>query len=379
MNGLEEVLSVVRRHAAETDRDAAFPTDAMDAIRSSGLLGLPVPAEYGGQGGTLREVLDTSSALSRECLSVGMIYTMHCQQALTLVRFATSPLRERTLARIGAGELYLASVTTEPGTGGHLLSSESPLQENAATLRIDREAPIVTGGAYADGFLITMLAPGARTPHQVSLVFADREQLEVSVTGDWRPLGMRATHSVPLHLKGDVPAEQLVGTHGGFRAIAVSTFGPLAHLGWSACWLGAACGALERTVRMLRTRRERSTRDLTAEPLQLRLSRIRSRLDGVHAMLRHTAGVYEAAEDVSAAPVQLLLNGLKINASEQCFAAVNELVELAGLRDGYTGSSSLALERALRDLRSASLNYGNDRLHLVDGPLVLMDQEVRLA
>lgn len=77
--------------------------------------------------------------------------------------------------------------------------------------------------------------------------------------------------------------------------------------------------------------------------------------------------------------MQLLLNAVKVTASEQCYAAVDELVELAGLRHGYLRGSPLALERALRDLRSASLNYSNDRLHLADGALTLMDPEVRLA
>jgi acyl-CoA dehydrogenase len=37
------------------------------------------------------------------------------------------------------------------------------------------------------------------------------------------------------------------------------------------------------------------------------------------------------------------------------------------------------LERAFRDLRSASLNYGNDRLRRASGALALMDSEVHFA
>jgi acyl-CoA dehydrogenase len=58
---------------------------------------------------------------------------------------------------------------------------------------------------------------------------------------------------------------------------------------------------------------------------------------------------------------------------------VEELIELVGLRHGYLRNQPLALERALRDLRSASLNYGNDRLHLANGSLSLLDQETTLV
>jgi acyl-CoA dehydrogenase len=145
----------------------------------------------------------------------------------------------------------------------------------------------------------------------------------VSVLGGWDPLGMRATHSVPMRLTGAVPVTQIVGAPGGFRDIVTATFGPLAHLGWAAAWLGAA--------------------------------------------------------DLSAPPVRMLVNTLKVQAASQCFQAVDQLVEVVGLRHGYLRGSALGLERVFRDLRSASLNYADDRLRLANGVAVLLDPEVRLA
>ena len=65
-------------------------------------------------------------------------------------------------------------------------------------LFVDRDAPVVTGGAYADGFLITMRAAVEAAPNQVSLVYADRDQLEIQTRGTWDPLGMRATTYDPV-------------------------------------------------------------------------------------------------------------------------------------------------------------------------------------
>lgn len=376
--GLAEVRAVAREHAAETDRTAEFPAEALKALRRSGLLGLLVPAGYGGLGASTAEMLAITQELSRDCMSVGMVFTMHCQQVKAVVDHASDGLRTALLPRIARGEIYLGSVTTEAGKGGHLLSSEAELTGRATTLHLERTAPVVTGGAHADGFLITMQAPGAASPAEVSLVYAERDQLDIEVLGGWNPLGMRATHSIPLKLTGDIAADQVVGKHGGFREIAVRTFAPLAHLGWASAWLGTADGALERTVRHLRGERER--RDLRSELLLRRLSRVRQRLDTVDALVRHACAVLESdATDLTTPPVQLLLNAVKLTASEQCVAAVDELIEVAGLRHGYLKDSPLALERALRDLRSATLNYSNDRLHSADGTLVLMDQDVRHA
>lgn len=376
---LDGVLAVTKEHAERTDADATFPVEALDALRDSGLLGLVVPAEYGGMGGAIADMLDVTLALAREDMSVAMIFAMHCQQALTLVRHAGTELAAAVLPEIGRGRVYLGSVTTERGTGGHLLTSESATQGDDTYLKIDRDAPIVTGGPHADAYLVTALTPDATSPGQVSLVYAGRDQVDVDVLGGWQPLGMRATFSVPMRLAGQVPVGQVVGKPGGFREIVTGTFGPLAHLGWSAAWLGTAAGALARVVGHLRGASGRKQFDTTSELLLTGLAKVRGRIDTVHALLRHTLSVVDSSADLGAPPAQLLINTLKTVAAEQCYTAVDELIELVGLRHGYLTGSPLRLERALRDLRSASLNYGNNRLYLANGSLALLDQQVRLA
>ncbi|MGC9500924.1 acyl-CoA dehydrogenase family protein [Streptomyces sp. WG7] len=378
---LTPVLRAVERHAAENDEKAAFPLEALTAMRTSGFLGLLIPASYGGLDGTVSDLLAASQLIARYDMSAAMVFAMHGQQVAALVHHASEELRERVLPDIARGDVYLGSVTTEAGKGGHLLSSGTGTRHVGDLVELDRMAPIVTGGTHADAYLITVLAPGATSDSQVSLVYAERKQLDVQVLGGWDPLGMRGTHSVPMRFTGAVPHDQVVGGHGDFRRVMVDVFAPLAHLGWSACWLGTAAGALCRTLRLLRSPEERRRRDLKSELLLTRLARARQRIDTVQAMLSHAADVYVSLpkRERGGAPWQLLVNALKVTASEQCPAAVDELIELVGLRHGYLRHQPLGLERALRDLRSASLNYGNDRLHLANGSLSLLDQETTLA
>ena len=376
---LTEVAEVTELHAQRTDRAAEFPVDALGALRRTGLLGLLVPAEHGGLGGTVADLVTAAQTLGRSDMSVAMIFAMHCQQSEALIRHGHERLRKELLPRIAAGETYLASVTTEAGKGGHLLSAQSQLVDEYGRLAIDRHAPIVTGGAHADGFLVTMRSAGAATEHEVSLVYAHRDQLDIRASGDWQPMGMRASHSVALQLTGGVPAHHIVGAPGEFHEIAAKVFGPLAHLGWSAAWLGTAAGALSRVLRLLRSPAGRERFDLTSELLLTRLSRARQRLDTVHALLQRTLRTVTTGEDLSVPARQLQLNALKLTASEECLAAVEDLITALGLRHGYLQDSPTGLERALRDLRSAALNYSNDRLHLADGRLALRDQGVSFA
>lgn len=373
------ILPLLRDRAATVDEEAAFPTDNLAALRASGLMGLLVPTTYGGLGGNLRDLVDVAVALAGECMSTAMIWAMHGQQVAALVGHGTERLRAELLPRIARGEVYVASVTSEKGKGGHLLTAQAPLHRRDGVLHLDRDAPIVTGGEHADGFLITLRDAPDAPPDAVSAVYADRDLLDVRSSGSWNPLGMRGTHSGALHISGQVAEHNLVGAPGQFRTVAVRTFAPVGHLAWAACWLGAARGALRDVLGLLRSPAGRRQFDLGSELLRARLARIRMDLDTMAALLAQCLRDLDGGTDPEEAPVQLRLNALKVFTAERSFAAVNLLVELTGLRHGYLRDAPLALERRLRDLRSASLNYANDRLLAANGTMALLDRGVTLA
>ncbi|MBF9128542.1 acyl-CoA/acyl-ACP dehydrogenase [Plantactinospora sp. S1510] len=379
---LDAVLPVLRQHAREVDLTAAFPTDNLAALRKSGLLGLLVPQRYGGLGGDLADLVEIAGELAAECLSTAMIWAMHCQQVDVLLHHASAPLRDRLLPRIAAGDVYLASVTTEAGKGGHLLSADAAITRQDDDLLIDRMAPVVTGGEYADGFLITMRTSPDATAHEVSLVYADRDQLTLAGRGNWDPLGMRGTHSLGFSITGRVGADQLLGEPGGFRAITIESMVPAGHLGWAACWLGGARAAYAGLLRMLRSPDRPSSIDLGSPLVAERLARIRLDLEAVsaylHAALAEVVTARRAGEPLSGTATQLHLNSLKVLAAELTFQAVDRMVQVGGLGLAYRRDSPLPLERVFRDLRSASLNYANDRLLVTNGALCMMDTAVTL-
>ncbi|GAA3028192.1 acyl-CoA dehydrogenase family protein [Actinokineospora globicatena] len=379
---VDRVLPVVAEHAAVVDTEAAFPAQGMAELAASGLHGLLVPAEFGGLGGGLHDLVGTAQDLAGACLSTAMVWGMHCQQVDTLVQHATGSLRDDVLPRIARGELYLASVTTEPGKGGHLLTAVAALRDDGDALLVDRDAPVVTGGLHADGFLITMREAEDAGSQRVTLVYADRDQLAVERSGGWDTVGMRGTESVGLRIAGRVPAGQVVGQPGGFREIALRSMAPVGHLVWSACWLGAARAALADLVGWLRSSERGKGVDVRSELTAERVARVRMDLEVVSAYLSRVTDEVVASRaggaSLSGVDAQIHLNTLKVVAAESTFRAVDRMVRIAGLTAGYRKDSPLRLERRFRDLRSASLNYADDRLLVSTGALTLMDRAVRL-
>jgi acyl-CoA dehydrogenase len=374
-----EALPALRDQAAETDASATFPNAAISVLRNNGLMGLLVPAEYGGAGGDLGDLVGLAGLLGSACTSTAMIWAMHCQQADCVVRFGSERLRAELLPRIASGDVYLASVTTEPGKGGHLLSGQAAIENDLDCLRFERDAPIVTGGSHADGFLVTMRASADSAGNQVTLCYADRDQVKLEETSSWDTLGMRGTASLGFRLRGAVPSHQIIGEPGDFRTVAIESMIPAGHLAWSALWLGSARSALRGVLNLVRSRGSDRMSDLTA----VRLARARIDIELTAAYLgtvRDEVLAHRRDErPLTDTPTQIHVNNLKVIASELTYRAVDTLLEVAGLFAGYKRDAPIPLERIFRDLRSASLNYANDRLLTMNGTLTLLDRDVTLA
>jgi len=306
---------------------------------------------------------------------------MHMQQVACVVDYATDELKARLLPRIAAGEIFVASVTSELGKGGHLLTAFAPLSYDDEGAIISREAPTCTGGAHGDGYLITMRRDAESTPSEVTLIYAEREQLEITVRSAWEALGMRGTQSVGMTLNGKVPCEQILQAEGGFAQIALTTMVPIGHIAWASCWLGATRAALRGMQNILRDPKTRKGYPIQSDLFLEKWARIRLEVDTVSAYLEKVIRDYEAIRATGelflhykSHAYNIQVNNLKVLASEQLFETINHLIQLAGLRYGYLKNDSLPLERTMRDLRAASLMYSNDRLLLANGKLALFDR-----
>lgn len=375
-SGLADVLRCAAADAADEGR---FPLATIDGLARAGLLGLVVPHGHGGCGGGLAELAEVAADLAAVHLPAAIIWVMHCQQADAVARFGSDALRATLLPRVCAG-MYLGSITTESTHGGNIRRAAEALEPAGSDVfRLCRHAPTVTGGRHAGGFLVKMrTSPDAR-PDDVSLVYVDRSTAAIDVSPPWTPMGMAACENVEMTIEAEIDGHALVGGAGGFPTVAIEAFAPLAHVGWSAAWLGAARARLGEVVRLLR-RRSTHRVDIDSPLTHHRLGRIRHRLEVVSAYLSavvdEVTTLRSTGTTLGGTAIQIHLNTLKVVAAEECVAAVDGMIELCGLNLGYLRDSPVGLERSLRELRSASLTFDNTRLTATDGRLTMLDPAV---
>ncbi|HEY6362715.1 MAG TPA: acyl-CoA dehydrogenase family protein [Vicinamibacterales bacterium] len=370
---IEAAMPVLGRHAARVDRENTFPTESVEAVRESGLMAFFVPREHGGLDGCMVDFAATAAALGEECPSTAMIWAMHCQQVAVLAA-TPSAVRAAVLRRIAAAGTLVGSVTTEPGSADLLRVTSSLVARGDGDLRVTRSAPVVSYGAEAGFFLITMRHPDRPEP---VLVLIERGDGRLETVGGWDALGMRGTQSVAMRFDVTVPSTRVIGE--SFRDVAARTMIPVGHLGWAALWLGAARGLYRRTVRRLRELGAQHQRNLASESLRAKMAEIRLQLDLLAALVSTVAIRVDCLRSRDASieryrePAFIIqVNNLKVSASRISFAVADALMEVCGLFDGYLRASDLGTERVFRDLRSASLMYSNERLLQASGNLLFI-------
>ncbi|HWS39617.1 MAG TPA: acyl-CoA dehydrogenase family protein [Actinoplanes sp.] len=368
-----KVSVLLAGNAPEVDCAASFPTESVAALHRAGLLNAACEKEYGGLGCTLEDLVQIGIELGRGCGSTAMTWAMHQVQIACLARHGGTGVRER-LASIVADGTLVASVTSERGIGGSLRTSTAAIMPDGDLVRLEKHAPTVSYARHAGAFLVTARrAPDASPGDQIAL-YVDAEQASLVPAGSaWNPMGMRGTCSPGFTFAATAPATQVLPVN--FGEIADATMVPLSHLLWAACWTGIAADAFRRAQSVVRQRTRND--ESHTEP---RLASASSALTQTRALLTEAIGRYRpiwadpTALGAHGGPaLTVLLNNVKILASTLTVEVAQLSLEICGMA-GYSEDGPLSVARHLRDLYSARLMIGNERLLSTNARLSLLQR-----
>jgi alkylation response protein AidB-like acyl-CoA dehydrogenase len=220
--GLCEVLAA---RAAEHDRDASYPFEAIDALKAAGYFAAPVPVDLGGLGvSSAHDLVVASSRLARGDASVAIGVNMHLVAVLNMERRRQVAVAAGTERRARAFASSLQQIARDGAVLAAAISEPGQDLTRPATLATRTES-----GWRIDGRKMFCTMSPAATHLYVAVTYADDEGTEryayatvpadapgVVVNDDWDALGMRASGSNSVSLQGVELPES--GVRGGFRA-----------------------------------------------------------------------------------------------------------------------------------------------------------------
>ncbi len=347
--------------ADDVDARSRFPFETFEALQASGLMGMLVPVEFGGIGGSLAEAGATVTAVGRGCSSSGLSLAIHHSQVATVIRHGhTTPLQE-FIATIAAEQLLLASATSEVGIGGDLRESICAITVGDLEFQLEKAASVISHGAYADAILATARRNEQSPPSDQVLVVCRPPGLSMEQAGEWNALGMRGTCSAGFVLHASGSPEMILPVP--FAQIAEQTMLPVSHILWSYAWLGVALAAVDRarTLVHMEARKNVDTPPPKATDLADVLLAYRQLEALVHDAAHEFDRLSPSSRDGVPMAFTIAMNSLKVTASRLVVQIVSEALALCGM-PGYALGTPLSLGRQLRDAFSAVAMINNSRI-----------------
>jgi len=218
---LAEVRDAVRRFAREqvaplaaaVDRDNEFPRRLWRMFGEQGLLGLTVPARWGGSDlGYLAHII-AMEEISRASASVGLSYGAHSNLCVNQIRLnGTDAQRDRWLPRLVSGEHIGALAMSEPGAGSDVMSMQTRAERRGDTFVLNGRKMWITNGPDADVLVIyarTRPEPGSRS---VTAFIVEGGTPGFSRSPKLDKFGMRGSNTCELVFEDCVvPAENVLG------------------------------------------------------------------------------------------------------------------------------------------------------------------------
>lgn len=367
-----DVAAVAAQFAAAVDAEGRFPHEMLAAAREARLLSALVPTEFGGDGASITEVAETCTIVAQACGSSGMVLAMHHIQIGCLVRHVRGyQVFEAYLAEIAEHQHLLASVTSEVGVGGDTRSSICAVDVRDGVFSLTKDATTISYGEHADTLLVTCRrAPDAASNDQV-LVLLRRHDYTLERKGNWETMGMRGTQSPPFLLTASGPASQILPA--SYGDLSAQSMVPFSHILWASLWMGIASDAVARAGAFVRAQARKTPGVLP--PTATRYAELSVLLQSMRQQVAAAAaefdGLGDKLDELSTMGWALRLNNLKIAASEAAPGIVHKALQIIGIM-GYKRGTPFSVERHYRDVLSAALMVGNERILAKNASILLV-------
>jgi acyl-CoA dehydrogenase len=351
----EFAQSTVKRYAADVDRDHRFPREAIDGAREIDLMGILIPAEYGGAGLDHLAFTICVEELARACASTSVIVDVHNSVGSEpILLFGTEEQKRAWLPRLASGEVLGAFALTEPASGSDAAALQTTARRVGAEWVLSGTKVFISNIGEAGVYLVfartgpepraagvsAFIVPGDSDGLRIGQVFK-KMGLNGSPTGELLLEEVRVTASGLLHHEG-----------GGF-AVAMRALDS-GRIGISGQALGIADAALSEAIEYT-AQREQFERPLNAQQgVGFMLADMATRLTAGRQMAYHAAVLCTERR-----PFTREASMAKLFCTDAAMDIAIEGVQLAG-DHGYV--ADLPFERHFRDAKALQIYEGSNQV-----------------
>lgn len=225
-----------------------FPKNSIQTMAEQGLLGIPIPAEYGGLGKDYISYIMTIHELSKVSASVGVILSVHTSVATNpILQFGTEEQKKYYLPKLASGDYLGAFALTEPSAGSDAAKLKLKATRQDDVYILNGSKIFITNGNEADSFITFARTGNEKGAKGISAFIVEKNTPGFSVGTSEEKMGLHGTSTVTLHFDHcKIPISQRLGEEGqGFHIAMANLNG--GRIGIAAQALGIAEAAYEYT------------------------------------------------------------------------------------------------------------------------------------
>ncbi|TVQ07552.1 MAG: acyl-CoA dehydrogenase [Bacteroidetes bacterium] len=345
----------VKPLAAEVDELERFPEETVKKMAHIGLLGIPVPAEYGGAGGNNLMYARAVEELSTACATTGVIVSAHTSLCIApILENGTPEQKEKYLPRLASGEWLGAFGLTEPNAGTDASAQQTTAVEDGDNYIINGSKIFITNAEYAHVYIIFAMTDKSQGVKGITTFIIEKGTPGFTFGKKEKKMGIRGSATSELIFENCViPKENMLGKVGKGFGIAMKTLDG-GRIGIAAQALGIAQGALNETVKYIKERKQFGKPLSAFQNTQFQIADMQTRISAARFLVCSAAFKKDQGEKYSSDAAMA-----KLYASEVAMEVASKAIQLHG---GYGYTREYPVERMLRDAKITEIYEGTSEV-----------------
>jgi alkylation response protein AidB-like acyl-CoA dehydrogenase len=346
----------VRPRVTEMEKAGRIDPALLPKYFELGLMGIEVPEELGGAGGSLFMVTLAVEEISK--IDAASAIVCDVQNTLVnypIVRYGNDAQKAKYLPRLTSDTIG-AYALSESGSGSDAFGLATRAEKRGDRWILNGQKLWITNGAEAAVFVVFANADPKAGYRGITAFIIERDFKGFSVGKKEDKLGIRASSTTELLLDDcEVPEENVLGPVGQGYKIAITTLNG-GRVGIGAQMIGVAQGALNATLKYLNERKQFGKPLAEFQAIQFQIAQAATDLEAARLMVYNAARLKDAGKDIAREGAMA-----KLFSSQVCERVTSLCVELFG---GYGYTKDYPVEKFYRDAKIGTIYEGTSNMQL---------------
>src|SRR5690349_15272865 len=344
-------------HVRQMDEAGLFRKEIIKQFFELGLMGIEIPEDYGGQGGSFFQCVLAVEELSAVDPSAGVIVDV--QNTIVnnaILRWANPEQKKKYLPRL-ATNTVASYALSEAGSGSDAFAMATRAVEQDGHFLLTGRKLWITNAAEAGLYLLFANANPDAGYRGITAFLIEREFPGFQVGKKEDKLGLRASSTCELILDScRVPRENVLGEVGKGYKIAIETLNE-GRIAIGAQMIGLARGALDHAVAYAKERKQFGKAIGEFQGVQFQLAKMAVELEAARLLVYNGARLRDAGM-----PFVTEAAMAKYYSSEIAEKVASKAIEVFG---GVGITKDYPVEKLYRDAKIGRIYEGTSNIQLV--------------